>query len=36
MKERIKEIIQKIKKDKEYSKKMKELKRKDPFVYKNF
>tara|TARA_B100000212_G_scaffold81372_1_gene58358 strand:+ start:1351 stop:1461 length:111 start_codon:yes stop_codon:yes gene_type:complete len=36
MKNRIKEIIDKIKKDKEYKKKIQELKKKDPFVYKNF
>jgi hypothetical protein len=36
MKNKIKELIEKIKKDKEYSKKMEELKKKDPYVYKNF
>ena len=36
MKNNIKELIEKIKKDKEYSKKMEELKKKDPYVYKNF
>ena len=36
MKEKIKELIEKLKKDKEYNKKIEELKKKDPFVYKNF
>lgn len=36
MKEKIKKLIEKLKKDKDYNKKMEELKKKDPFVYKNF
>jgi len=36
MKNKIKELLEKIKKDKDYQKKLKELKKKDPFIYKNF
>lgn len=36
MKSKIKELLEKIKKDKNYKKKMEELKKKDPYVYKNF
>lgn len=36
MKDKIKEKIKKWQKDKEYKKKLEELKKRDPFVYKNF
>lgn len=36
MKEKIKKIIEKFKKDKDFNNRIKELKKKDPFVYKNF
>lgn len=36
MKSKIKELLEKIKKDKDYQKRLKELKKKDPHVYKNF
>jgi|TARA_R110000803_G_C11968603_1_gene319483 hypothetical protein len=36
MKEKIKKIIEKFKKDKDFNNRIKELKKKDPFIYKNF
>lgn len=36
MKDKIKEKIKNWKKNQEYKKKIKELKKKDPFTYKNF
>jgi hypothetical protein len=36
MKKKIQDIIQKWKREKEYQKKLKELKKRDPFTYKNF
>ena len=36
IKDSIKEKLEKIKASKEYQKKIKELKKRDPFVYKNF
>jgi len=36
MKDKIKEKIKKWQKEKEYKKKLEELKKRDPFVYKNF
>lgn len=36
MKDKIKQILKKWQKDKEYKKKLAELKKRDPFTYKNF
>ncbi len=36
IKDIIKKKLEDIKKDKEYERKIKELKKRDPFVYKNF
>lgn len=36
MKDKIKEKIKQWQKNKEYKKKIEELKKRDPFVYKNF
>lgn len=36
MKDKIKEKLKKWQKEKEYKKKLEELKKRDPFIYKNF
>ena len=36
LKDKIKKKVADIKKDKEYKRKIEELKKRDPFVYKNF
>jgi len=36
IKDIIKKKLEDIKKDKEYERKIKELKKRDPFIYKNF
>lgn len=36
IKDKITEKLNKLKQSKEYKKKLKELKKRDPFVYKNF
>lgn len=36
MKDKVKEVIKNWKKKKEYKRRIEELKKRDPFVYKNF
>lgn len=36
IKQKIKDKLQSLKNDEEYKKKIKELKKRDPFIYKNF